>query len=282
MMKNLYILLSLLISVPSISWAGGGWPQKKGKLYLKLGQYSILAKHYYSPAGHVLDITTTGYHATSLYGEWGITDKFTAIAYFPFFVRSTLNKVERPDGQLVQKGDELNSIGDADITLKYGILKAGPYVGALSLTLGVPLGEPSGGRTELLQSGDGEFNQMLTFELSRSFGKGHQYVSLLLGFNNRTENFSDEFRYGAEFGAKVKRFWLIARLYGIESFENGNEAIIANNGIFSNNLEYLSLSPEIAYEWSEQMGVSVGAGFALQGKRILADPSFSMGIYLKI
>ncbi len=271
----------VLISVAP-TFAGGGWTQEKGKSYWKLGQYFIIANNYYTPSGDIVDITTTGFYSTSIYGEYGISSKLTAIINLPFLVRGTLNRLERPDGTLIEEGDELTSFGDVDLALKYGLFKKGPYVGSVSLTLGLPLGNPSGGRTQLLQTGDGEFNQMITFDVSRSFGKGNVYASALMGFNNRTENFSDEFRYGVEFGAKVKGFWLINRIYGVQSFNNGDDTIIVNNSIFSNNIEYLSYSPEIAYDINDKFGVSVGAGFAFSGRRVLADPAYSAGIYLKL
>jgi len=280
-MKKLLVIYFLFVSI-GLTYAGGGWTQPKGDLYLKLGQYAILANNYYTPSGDLVDITTTGYYATSVYGEWGFSDKLTGIVYLPFFVRSTLNKIEREDGTLVEPGDEINSIGDVDVSIKYSLFQKGPYVSAISLTLGLPLGEPSGGTTELLQTGDGEFNQMISLDASRSFGQGNVYTSLLVAFNNRTNNFSDEFRYGWELGAKISSVWVIGRLLGIASFQNGDDFIVANNGIFSNNIEYLSFSPELAYDINNKVGVSLGAGFAFWGKRVLADPSYSLGVYFKL
>lgn len=280
MTMNKFAFLLLLLGLINFNvLAGGGWTQPKGEVYLKFGQYTILADSYYTPSGDIIDITTTGYYATSAYAEIGITDKITGIIYFPFFVRSTLNELQASDGTLIADGDDLNSVGDVDVTVKYGFLKQGAFVGSVSLTLGLPLGNPAGGDTQLLQTGDGEFNQMITMELSKSFAQGKFYSTILAAFNNRTENFSDEFRYGLELGYQIKPVWLITRIYGVTSFKNGDDTIIANNGIFSNNLEYLSFSPEIAYNINDKMGISLGAGFAFRGKRVLADPSYSLGWY---
>ncbi|MDW7695324.1 hypothetical protein R9C00_27950 [Flammeovirgaceae bacterium SG7u.111] len=280
MTKILTIPFLLLIALSAT--AGGGWPQPKGGGFFKIGQYNIIANKYFTPAGDVVDITTTGYYATSIYGEYGITDKLTAIAYIPFFVRSTLNRLETPEGELVQEGDELNSFGDTNLTLKYGIFNKGPYVGALSLTFGLPLGESAGGSTGLLQSGDGEFNQMLSFDVSRSFGKGNTYATAMVGYNNRTNNFSDEIRYGVEGGLRLNKTWLILRINGIKPLETGNEDFVPNNGIFSNKIEYLAISPEINYNFNDKIGASVSGGFAAYGKRLLASPAFSFGVYMKI
>ncbi|MEM6767136.1 MAG: hypothetical protein AAF824_21970 [Bacteroidota bacterium] len=257
-----------------------GWPQPKGSAYLKLGQYLIISDQYFAPSGDVIDITTTGFYSTYLYAEYGLTDRLTVSAYMPFFVRSTLNEVETTDGDLLNEGDEVNSFGDTDISLKYGLFQKNNWAVSASLTLGLPLGEPQGGNTELLQTGDGEFNQLLAVEVSRSFQNGNAFVSALVGINNRTENFSDEFRYGVEGGVKVaNKHWFILKINGIESLQNGDAASIANNGIFSNNLEYVAITPEFNFQVKDNWGVSLAVGGAPIARRVLAAPSFNVGLF---
>ncbi len=268
----------LILLTTTLAQAGGGWPQPKGGGFLKLGQNMIIADQFYQPNGELTDIRTISLFTTSLYGEYGITDRLTAVAYVPFFVRSTLNREEDPAGELVSEGDFINSVGDTNLGLKYGILTDGPVVVSVGLTLGLPLGSTSGGETGILQTGDGEFNQLITVEASRSFGS--LYTTALLGFNNRTEGFSEEFRYGFEAGYRFGKLIAQLRLFGVESFENGDmQPGGGGNSIFANNTEFLSVTPEIAYNLTEKLGVSVSAGFALSGKRILADPNYGVGVY---
>ncbi|HAP62434.1 MAG TPA: hypothetical protein DCR93_24040, partial [Cytophagales bacterium] len=221
-------------------------------------------------------------HITSVYWEYGLTDKLGVVAYVPFFNRSTLNEVVRPDGELVQSGDELNGFGDPEVRVKYSLYREGPWAVAASIGLGLPLGNPAGGSTQLLQTGDGEFNQKLLVEASRSFKGGNGYATATVGFNNRTQGFSEEFIYGVEGGIKAGSLWLIGKVNGLESFKNGAEDLSVNNGIFSNNLEYLVVSPAIAWQVGKSWGVTADAGFALRGERILADPSYSVGVYLDL
>ncbi|MEM8895879.1 MAG: hypothetical protein AAGC88_14955 [Bacteroidota bacterium] len=275
-MKKLALLLAMIISANA--YAGGGWSQPKGNGFLKISQSMIRANSYFSPSGDILDITTTSLYTSSVFLEYGLTDRLTGIVYMPFFVRSTLNNLETPDGMLVEEGDELNSIGDADVTIKYGLVQNSTYVLSASLTLGLPIGEPSGGSTELLQSGDGEFNQMITFELSRGFSSGW-YATVLAGFNNRTNNFSDEIRYGGEIGYAKGKLIPILKLYGVASLMNGDELGVPNNGVFSNNIEYLAITPEILYNVNGKFGVTASIGGAAFGNRLLAAPNFIAGIY---
>ncbi|MFZ6012021.1 MAG: hypothetical protein ACOYXT_16885 [Bacteroidota bacterium] len=269
--------------LPILAWGGGGWPQPKGKGYYKLGQNWIIASSFYSPSGDIIDIRTTSLFTTSFYGEYGITDRLTGIAYLPFFVRGTLNEIRYNQSGTIIPGDEVNAIGDVDIALKYGIIKDKPVVLSATLSLGIPLGVTAGGRGKILQTGDGEFNQMIRFDVSHSFYPAPVYVSFYAGFNNRTNNFSDEFRYGGEIGYTFfKKLTTIVKLNVVESLYNGDDQVAENNGIFSNNTEYFSPTLEIGYQLNDRWGFSASGGFAASGRNILASPNWGVGLFLKI
>ena len=249
----------------------GGWPQGKGEAFVKVNQYAIFAPWYFFGSGEIDVIPRSNYFSSSLYGEYGITSKLTAVVYFPFFVRNT-----------VATAGSINSLGDTDVALKYNIFAAGGWTSMAGVTLGIPLGRRAGGVSGLVQTGDGEYNQMLSFELSRSLGnKGNGYMTLLTAYNHRTNGFSDEFRYGWEYGQKIKKIWIILRVYGVNSFKNKPDIFPYAYSIHNNYMEYLAISPEIVYEINEKVGLTGGAGFAAYGKRLLASPSWSLGAYMK-
>lgn len=280
--KKSFLLVILFASHSTI--AGGGWPQPKGKGYFKLGQYSIISDSYFSPSGDIIDIATAGIHISSFYGEYGITNRLTGIAYVPFFSRATLNEQQSArTGIITAEGDALNSFGDTDIGIKYGLIVDKPIVVSMGLTLGLPLGQSSGGRTEVLQTGDGEFNQIISLEASRGLNKGKSWVSAIVAFNNRSENFSDEFRLGLELGTKFGNNWFAnVKVFNVNSLNNGSDLEAPSNGIFSNNIEYVAITPELSYQWTEKYGVTGSVGFAASGKRVLASPSYSLGIFFKL
>jgi protein XagA len=282
-LSRILLSISTLILTQNI-YAGGGWPQPKGKGYFKLGHYSIISDAYYSPNGKIIDIATAGIHISSLYGEYGFTDRLTGIAYLPFFSRATLNEQKSGrTGNILAEGDKLNSFGDTDIGIKYGLIVNKPIVVSAGLTLGLPLGKQSGGSTGVLQTGDGEFNQMISVEASRGLNKGKSWISVLLAFNNRTQNFSDELRFGLELGTKIGTKWFAnVKIINVNSLNNGSDLETPSNGIFSNNIEYLAITPELSYQWNEKYGVTGAVGFAAAGKRVLASPSFSLGVFLKL
>lgn len=278
-MRRKLAFLCFFISVTG--YAGGGWPQPKKHGYFKVAQNMIRSSSFYSPEGSIVDITTIGLYTTSLYGEYGFTNRLTGIVYFPFFVRSTLNKIQFTQSGAFVPGDSFNSIGDTDIGIKYGIITDKPVVISATLILGLPLGKTSGGETQILQTGDGEFNQMIRVDASHSFYPKPFYASAYAAFNNRTQNYSDEVRFGGEVGATFKKFTPILKINVVQSLFNGKPETV-QNGIFSNNTEYFSPTLELNYQANEKWGLSGSGGFALSGKNILASPNWSMGVYLKL
>lgn len=278
-MKRIIIFTILIIGVFS-SYAGGGWVYGKNQGYFKLAENMIRSPYFFDGDGEVIDIPTTSLYTTNLYVEYGLGHNWNVIAYVPFFVRATQNKQVFNQSGLENEGFELNSFGDADVGIKYGFNQKGPVVFAASLILGIPSGqnEPEGS----LQTGDGEFNQLIKLEASHSFYPKPFYVTGFVGFNNRTNNFSEEFRYGAEVGYTSEKLYLILKIKSVESLYNGGGDANAANTFFGNNIEYFSITPEVDYNFSETLGLSASAGFAASGRNQLASPNFSLGIYYQM
>lgn len=287
-MKRILASIIIVGISASFTYAGGGWPQPKGKGYFKLGQSVIISNQFYDLTGEIIDITTISLFTTSLYGEYGLTDRLTGVLYVPFFVRSTLNEVERRQSGSIEPGDAINSFGDTDIGLKYALTQNKRIALSASLTFGLPFGRVAEGFTDngdsrILQTGDGEFNQMIFIDASHSFYPAPFYASVGAGFNNRTEGFSDEFRYSAELGySGIKNLNLSLKLYGVTSLQNGDEGGGAGSGVFGNNVEFLSFGPEISYSLTENFGLVGSAAFASFGKNILASPNFGAGVFYKL
>jgi len=278
-MKKIVVIPLFLLFLSA--QAGGGWTYVKGKGFVKVSQNAIYSDRFYNPDGEIIDITTIGYYATSIYAEYGLTDRLTAIAYVPFFTRNTLNKTRFRFSGMEIPGDEFNSFGDMDLSLQYGFLKSSTWVGSVRVLFGIPTGEPQGGDTGILQSGDGEFNQMVRLDFSRPIGKG-AWLSFYAGLNNRTNDFSDEYRFGGEIGTRLwNRFIAIGKLDVVQSFFNGDADPSQGGTIFSNNTEFISPAIELAYETNSEMGFSLSAAGAFAGRNILASPNFGVGIYKK-
>lgn len=280
--KSLSVFIIIFI-LQAESFAGG-WPQPKGGGFFKLDFSFIRAREYYGMDANIYNINGAGTrlsnYVTSFYGEYGITDRLTVVGYVPFFVRNTVNEgVGALTGEILQPGLENNSIGDIDLGLRYGLFAKNGWSVTTALFLGLPTGDSE--NQNLLFTGDGEFNQLLRLEAG--YGTAKWYATGYVGFNNRTQDFSDEFRFELEFGHKFFDNHLIAgvKLAGTQSFNNGDPTG-SGNGLFSNNVEFISPQAFLAYEFNNNLGINTQIAGAMSGRNVLAAPAVSVGFYLKL
>ncbi len=282
---NKLIFCVFFILIPVFLKAGGGWTKAKAEYYLKVSQWWVNYKSYYSATGlKIRGDRTRSIGNTSIYAEYGISDRINVIAYFPFLSKATLfEQIDRNTGNIIAEGDKVSSLGDSEIAVKYGILVDKPIVVSSSIYLGIPLGNENGGRDGSLQTGDGEFNQFLRLDISGSIKTGNYYpfCSGYFGFNNRTKGFSDEYRYGIELGVEIGVLSIINRLYGVTSLRNGiiNDRLVGTN-IAGNNTEFLNFSPELNIKFGDSLGISFTYIKPISGKLIFAEPSYSIGLFL--
>lgn len=262
----------------SVSMAGG-WPKEKGKGYYKLSYSFINGKFFYNNDGDKVALARElGFYTTSFYGEYGLTDRLTVITYLPF---ATTAKLGNQPGV---PGGSITTIGDTNLGFRYGLLTGKPNVLSASVTLGIPLGKTSNdttGTAASLQTGDGEFNQLVKLESGHSLGGGF-YASTFAGVNFRSNGFSEEVRFGGEIGHVGKSLIGILKFQSITSLKNGEDSGAASQDFFNNNMELFSIAPEIALKLSDTFGVTVNYTAYLSGKKTLASPNTTIGLYLDL
>ncbi len=283
MKKSLNILVfSLLASVA----VAGPWPQPTGGLFLKLSEWWVVADQHFTDQGKIDPNVTNGIFNTSIYAEYGIASKFTGSLYLPFFSRAYFNNtVSQTTQEVLSEGEAISSLGDAEIGLTYGLLSGPGYSISTSLKFGIPLGK-TGGSEGNLQTGDGEFNQALFLEAGKSFSLGNNngWLALGAGYNNRTKGFSDETLLSAQLGITILGGKLTPslRVESRQSRFNGDPELALNfTSVFSNNVEYVSFTPELAYNINKNFGVSAAVGVVSSGAIIFASPSYSIGVFYK-
>ena len=280
----------LLLAVAFLSQASfAQWSKGKGNGYYKLSAWYLNTDQHYTDTGEIDPNVTRTQFNINLYAEYGLSDKLDVIGYIPFFARATQNNIfSGTTGALIQEGEDVNSIGDIDLGLNYNFYKKGNWSASAKLLFGLPTGEDAGGSDGSYQTGDGEFNQYLSGLLGYStlINNTPFYAKTYLGINNRTQNFSDELRFGLESGINIfnKKVWLIGRLDVVESLQNGslNAQNAAQGSIFANNVEFIGLGAEASYYITDKLGVSLGFGGAISGRIIAANPSITGGIFLDI
>jgi hypothetical protein len=287
-MESLKIRITVICLAlsPLLVIAGGGWTQSKGKGYYQLSEFWTISDAHYTSTGGIDPNVTNAIYNTNLYIEYGITDRFNAIVFVPIFSRALYNNlISQTTNETIVPGEAINGIGDANVAIKYGLINKGPIVFASTLQLGLPIGESSGGSLGILQTGDGEFNQLLRFDASTSkkvFSKNSWY-SLYTGVNNRTNGFSDEFHYGFETGIEITpNIGITAKLDGLKSFKNGSSSDANPTSIFANNSEFLIVRPGFYYKLNDKLGLLAEWSKPLAGRLIFSDAAYTAGVFLKL
>lgn len=296
-MKNKISVLFVLFSLSTLqTFAGGGWPQPVGEGYFKLNQAVIRATQYFDPNGNLVDITTTSVYMSSIYGEFGISERFTGVIYAPLFVRSTINNRESTLNGRIEAGDQFNGVGDIDLGLKYALITKRPVALSASVILGLPTGQNVGGESELLQTGDGEFNQLFRLEASHSFHPAPIYATLSVGYNNRgsadfeyasgalSVDYADQFQWGGEIGwTPSSKLLLSLKWSHLTSIDNGdNNGNTGSSSVFGNNISYFSVTPEVNFALTGNIGFSASVGTVMAAKNILGAPSLNFGVYYQL
>lgn len=292
-MKRVPIFLLFFTALIPLVQAQSGWTQEPNAGYFKLNQSAIRAGLFYNPDGNLTDITTTSVYSTVLYGEYGLTDRLTALLNAQLFVRSTINNLESTVDGVVIPGDQFNGLGEIQLGLKYGIIKKGPIVLAASGQLKLPSGQNVGGNTELLQTGDGAWGALGMLHASHSFYPKPFYMNLSVGYQWRgtadlayssglvSLDYDDAFVWGGELGWTPKESWAFALKWNqVQPFAaDAAEGVTGSSSIFGNRLTYFAIIPEANYIHPKNWGISASIGGVLFARNILAAPSYNLGVF---
>jgi protein XagA len=274
--NRLIPLLVLMFSIEIQPVIGGGWPMPKGGYFLKLSEWWMVSDKHFDSEGHIQsNLLEYGYYATTLSGEYGLGKRTTVSIQFPVinYAYSVLTSA--------QVKQSILKTGDVEVGLKYGLITDQPIALSASLILGLPVGYND---NDALITGDSEFNQLIRLDASKdfSFVKSNAWLNVYSGFNHRSGDFTDELHYGIESGIDFSNdiLAIVVRLQGIDALGVlKTNSHVNPQSLFSNNKEYLSVTPELTYHISSMWGITIGAGIPLKGKNIFADPSFSVGIF---
>jgi hypothetical protein len=256
-----------------------GWTREKSSMFLKVDYSTFSADKYYTISG--VESTTPKFHQNSfnLYGEYGVSEKFTIIAAMPLFRTNSFEDI-----------DKVSGIGDLKLTLKYKISDKNIPV-SISIAPEFPTGKSNAFAKNIknpseqinLPTGDGEFNIWTTLAASKSFGKA--YVSAFGAYNFRTkykgQALHDQYQIGAEIGYNpFTSLWVNAKLraqFSDEESQNSNLSFLRGDGT-----SYTLLTGEVFYIITKQFGMSVtyltGGSWIAPFKNIYIAPYLSFGV----
>lgn len=149
------------------------------------------------------------------------------------------------------------------------------------MQFGLPVGKEV--QENGLVTGDGEFNQLFSVSSGYSFYPLRVYVAGEAGLNNRTNGYSDEFRYLVEAGFTfANRITVIGRIRGLQSLENGEDSVTGGaGGLYANNQEYFLYVGEFLYGIRSHFGITFAVDNSINGRNAVAAPIYSLGFYWK-
>lgn len=255
-MKKL-LLSTTFTLLMTTTGSGGAWTRQQNSCYAKLSFTTLSTDEYHTVDGET--ITTADFHTFSLnlYGEYGITNRLTGIVRFPF-VRSA--------GYVTT--ESYTSMGDLEAGIKYGIITGSTPIAA-SISAEFPTGDENGkgeikelpGSYVALPTGDGEFNLIPALHVSHSFHPVAAYLSLDVGYNIRSEGFTDEYLVTAQSGYKVLgKVWIQATLRARGPMTDPDPTLAAGSALgFGEGVQYLAYSLGAGYEVLPHMNLSFDA-----------------------
>lgn len=275
-----FFILLYIVSINNEIFAGG-WTKKKGKFYLQLSSQYMKSNKFHDINGTLVDINTLSDFTLSFYGEYGVTDNISIVAFFPFHHRLTLDKIKGTSGNTYFPGAKKNGISDSDIGIKYKIAEGGGSVLSAGFSLGLPIGDsndPNG-----LLTGDGELNQKVGFQFGHSFYPLPVYFNTSAAYNFRHKGYTDEINFGIEAGYTFdNKLIVIFRVTGLKPLRNGDNTVAGGaGGLFSNNQQYIAYGPELFYNITDNWGITAGMNSGTWARNVLSTNVFRIGLFIQ-
>lgn len=273
----------LVFMILSHNATAGGWPQGKGNGFFKLGLQFMQAERVHNDEGQIVPIPTLTDMTFAAYGEYGITEGLTMIAMIPFYKHLSIEAgTNTTTGKVIPIAQSTFGIADIEVGARYGLWRGERAALSVAVMLGLPTGEER--HAYDLLTGDGEFNQYFSLQAGYSFFPTAAYVSTEIGINNRTNGYSDEWRFGFETGyALSQKFTIIGRVFGVRSLRNGEKKILPNAAsLYSNNTSYIAYGPMVLFYTSEHFGLTATVVSVTSAKNIFDASLFSAGIFMRL
>jgi hypothetical protein len=266
-------ILSLMILLPVLGAAQAGWTRPKGTGYARFTIGTIGSSSFFTPLGDVISSAQYRDVSASFYGEYGITNDWTAVVYFPFLRNHRLETTS-----------SLTNAGDAMVGFRRRLVRGRTPV-ALAVDFGLPTGDAQG-RVSIrdlpdgefrLPTGDGEFNTRISLFASRAFREGKTSVSGGGGYNIRTRGFTDEYFYLVSGSQRIfPAVSISGTLAGLAPARAANFSRAVGFGV-GEGVEFVTMGGEAQYRISKRHSVSAGYYKPLRGKNLLAGGSLVFG-----
>jgi hypothetical protein len=266
--------------LPQQIHAQSGWTKPKNTYFLKVDYSTYTSSDFRNNEGSSLTTSDFTQNAVSLYGEYGITNRLTAIAFVPFYKQNSYETTNKVSG-----------FGDVKLELKYALLTK-----SFPLSISVAPEFPTGTKDNFavnksnpleqinLPSGDGEFNVWTTLAVSHSFIPSKLYASAYSAFNYRTtykeRDFQNQYQAGIELGYHFfDKVWVNTKVSILTGL--GQQPATADF-IRGDGTSYTGMSVGALYEIGKNFGITAqyfNSNSALvQAKNIYSNNILSFGL----
>ncbi|WP_159085996.1 transporter [Flavobacterium faecale] len=280
MKKYFYTLTILAFCFPMLSIAQSGWTKAKNTCFVKLDYSSYTSSDFRNNVGNKLKTSDFTQNAISVYGEYGITNRLTAIGFLPLYKQNGYETTNNVSG-----------LGDLKLELKYALLqKSFPL--SIAIAPEFPTGKKDNFATNKnnpletinLPSGDGEFNVWTTLAVSHSFAPSKLYASAFTAFNYRTSykerDFQNQFQAGVEVGYQFfDKLWVNSKVSVLTGVGADPEF---SDFIRGDGTSYTGMSVGAMYELNKNFGLTAqyfnSNSAIVKAKNVYANNILSVGI----
>ena len=253
------------------------WTKDKGDLFINLS-YTTISNYNelfgdpdYNTERNISDRTY------QIYGEYGFTNKTSLVFNVPL---KSIKTGDTPKilavNAITNSGNE-TTFGNITLGLKHQFYNNGWVISGQLIS---EINTSSYDENTGIRTGYDAFTFTPQLLAGKSFGK--TFFQSQIGFDIRTNNYSNNFKIGGEFGGKVsKNIWLIGYVDVVKSFEDGNVNLPANNlltGLYVNNQEYGAYGLKGILQFCD-IGITAGFGGAFFGNNVPKKAAFSFGIF---
>ncbi len=282
---RLRIILSAIFAFilgGKLAFAQTAWVRDKHELFASIAGQYFTSNNFYNALGESIETTQFTQFGGYFYGEFGLTERLTVIADFPFI-----------KFQGFETTNFVAGIGDLTLGLKYGIAKGSTPI-AITIAPEIPLGNSnlyavnklSAFETINLPTGDGEFNLHTKLAISHSFYPKQFYFSAFGDYNLRTHygeiQFRDQIIAGIEAGYSYKGSWLIYKT-GIQKTIGKQEGF--TEFVRGEGTDYSYHQIEMTYPLSKTLTLGARAvfqaDFPVELNNIYVAPTFGLSLSYK-
>ena len=282
MNKLIYLLT---FAIPVFVFGQSGWTKNKKSYFFKLDYSFYKANDFRNLNGESTITTDFNQKSVALYGEYGITDKFTIQTFVPIYKQNGFEETTKVSG-----------FGDVQLEFKYALLTKN-FPLALSIAPEFPTGKSNNFAEKVnvadglsliekinLPTGDGEFNVWTTLAVSHSFAPKNLYASAYTAFNYRTQfediNFQNQIKAGVEVGYKFfDKLWLNSKVTVLKGV--GSKPKFADF-IRGNGTSYTGIAAGAMYEFGKNIAITAdyfnSNGLIVKAENVYVNNIFSVGI----